>query len=91
MGTFRCEHNSMKCAPFIADSENSTPLLPITPTVCPYNLENPQTRVSPYFFLNSSNLDPSKILAIISLTSMDFVKSSSAIPYSSSGSYNGDS
>ena len=31
----RWSHSSMKCAPFIADSENSTPLLATIPTGWP--------------------------------------------------------
>ena len=34
-GILRCEQTSMKCAPFTADSENSTPLLAMMPTDCP--------------------------------------------------------
>ena len=34
-GTRRWQHNSMKCAPFMADSLNNTPLLATMPTGMP--------------------------------------------------------
>jgi len=34
-GILRCEHNSMKCAPFNADSENKIPLFATIPTLYP--------------------------------------------------------
>jgi len=49
------------------------------------------TNVSPYLALNSSNLDPSTILAITSLTSNVFLRSSPTIPYKSSTGWDGGS
>lgn len=68
-GIERRSHSSMKCAPFIADSANSTPLFAMMPTGCPWMCANPVTSVAPYSFLNSENRLPSTIRAITSRTS----------------------
>jgi hypothetical protein len=47
-GMPRWSHSSMKCAPFIADSANRTPLLATMPTGWPWMCAKPVTRVSPY-------------------------------------------
>ena len=60
-GIFRWQQSCIKWVPFNADSENKTPLLPIIPTGMPITLENPHTKVSPYIFLNSSNLTEQNI------------------------------
>ena len=46
-GTLRWQHSSMKCAPFIADSENSMPLLAMMPTGMPSMCAKPVTSVAP--------------------------------------------
>ena len=46
-GTLRWQHSSMKCAPFNADSENSTPLLATMPTGMPSMWAKPVTSVAP--------------------------------------------
>ena len=60
-GIVRLSHNSMKCAPFKADSENSTPLLAMMPTGWPWMRAKPVTSVLPYSALNSANSPPSTI------------------------------
>ena len=54
-------------------------------------VNSPQTKVSPYLALNSSNFDPSTILAITSLISNVFFRSSPTIPYRSDMSCTGSS
>ncbi len=68
------------CVPFNADSENNTPLLATIPTGWPYSLPKPVTRVAPYCFLNSSNLEPSRSLAKTALTSQGFLGSAGTTP-----------
>ena len=68
-GMPRWLHSSMKCAPLSADSLNRMPLLATIPTWWPQIRANPQTRVSPYSFLNSWNRLPSTIRRITSRTS----------------------
>ena len=46
-GTPRWSHSSMKCAPFMADSLKSTPLLAMMPTLWPCSSAKPVTSVSP--------------------------------------------
>ncbi len=46
-GILRCPHSSMKCAPFSADSENSTPLFATMPTGMPSMCAKPVTSVVP--------------------------------------------
>ena len=46
-GTLRWQHSSMKCAPFSADSENSTPLFATMPTGMPSMCAKPVTSVVP--------------------------------------------
>ena len=65
-GIRRCEHSSMKCAPFTALSENSTPLFATIPTGTPITCAKPQTSVAPNRALNSSKRDPSTSRAITS-------------------------
>ena len=52
-GILRWSHSSMKCAPFSADSLNSTPLLAMMPTGWPWMCAKPVTSVVPYSALNS--------------------------------------
>ena len=66
IGTLRWSHNSMKCAPFSEDSENSTPLLAMMPIGMPWIWAKPQTSVAPYSGLNSWNSLPSTSRAMIS-------------------------
>lgn len=68
-GMPRWSQSSMKCAPFSADSLNSTPLFATIPTGCPCSRANPVTRVVPYSALNSRNVSPSTNLATTSCTS----------------------
>jgi len=70
----------MRHLPFEADSENSTPLLATIPTGWPYSLPQPVTRVLPYCFLNSSNLEPSRSRARTALTSQGFLGSAGTTP-----------
>lgn len=65
----------MKWAPFTDDSLYKTPLFATIPTSYPYNLAKPVTKVFPYSFLNSLNLEPSTILEIKYLLSIVFLKS----------------
>ena len=44
-GMPRCVHNSIKWAPFRADSLNNTPLFPMMPTGFPKIFAKPVTRV----------------------------------------------
>ena len=46
-GMRRWQHNSMKCAPFSALSENRMPLLPMMPTGMPQIRAKPVTSVVP--------------------------------------------
>ena len=68
-GIARWSHSSMKCAPFSADSPNSTPLLATIPTGWPCTCAKPVTSVVPYSALNSGNRLPSTRRAITSRTS----------------------
>ncbi len=43
----RWQHSSMKCAPFVADSENRMPLFATMPTGCPQMCAKPVTSVVP--------------------------------------------
>jgi hypothetical protein len=65
-GIRRCEQSSMKCAPFCAASENSTPLFATIPTGQPITWAKPVTSVSPNRALNSSKREPSTTRAITS-------------------------
>ena len=65
-GMPRCEQSSMKCAPLIAASENSTPLLATMPTGQPSRWAKPVTSVSPKRGLNSSKREPSTTRAMTS-------------------------
>ena len=47
MGIPRELHNSIKCVPFNADSENRIPLLAKTPTSYPCNRAKPVTKEVP--------------------------------------------
>ncbi len=46
-GILRWQHNSMKCAPLFALSENRMPLLAMMPTGMPSMCAKPQTSVAP--------------------------------------------
>ena len=59
----------MKWAPLSADSLNRMPLLATIPTGWPWIRAKPQTRVSPYSFLNSWNRLASTTRRITSRTS----------------------
>ena len=68
-GMPRWSQSSMKCAPFIADSLNSTPLFATIPTGWPWMRANAVTSVVPYSALNSWVCEPSTMRAITSRTS----------------------
>ena len=68
-GIWRRSHSSMKWAPFMADSENRTPLLATIPTGWPWTRAKPVTSVAPYSALNSTKRLPSTSRAITSCTS----------------------
>ncbi len=88
-GIPRWSHSSMKCAPFWADSLNSTPLLAMMPTGCPWMCANPVTSVVPYSRLNSWNSLASTMRPITSCTSYGAWTSVGTTPYSSAGSSSG--
>ena len=68
-GMRRWQASSMKCAPFCADSENSTPLLARMPTGMPQIRAKPHTSVGPNSGRNDWNSEPSTMRAITSRTS----------------------
>src|ERR1700753_290319 len=79
----------MKWAPLRAAGDSKIPLLATIPTGMAWICANPVTKVGPKSGLNSANLEPSVIRAIISWAGMGRRRFVPTTPASSDGSYMG--